>query len=53
MTGSPTPTRQLSDNTIDSDVDQFNAPDQYFLQATSKIEMFFFFCLIYSLNYFN
>lgn len=45
MTGSPTPTTQPSNNAMDSDANQFNAPEGYFLSGTGKTQMFFFFTL--------
>jgi len=41
MTGSPTPTEQLSNNTMAPN-GQFNAPDDYFLEETSMTNFFFF-----------
>ncbi|XP_052732254.1 uncharacterized protein LOC128193301 [Vigna angularis] len=46
MIGSPTPTRELSDNTTDSNPDPFKAPDQYFINGTGDSqEKFLKFCV--------
>lgn len=46
MTGSPTPTTQPSNNAMDSDANQFNAPEGYFLSGTGESQAEFLkFCV--------